>query len=144
MKLGQPVPESNLSSRAEERLAGGDVDVEAGLVVVPELVVERRLGGVVLRDLVLQRREPLAKLGVGRLFELARGHRGLLLLARRVFRAGRDSSARGSLGFRGGAVCGSRRSRCFSATAGEAGDLRKKREERENYQVSWQLGGHGI
>ena len=33
-----------LVERAEQRLAGDDVDVDAGLVVVPVLIVERRLG----------------------------------------------------------------------------------------------------
>ena len=65
VKLGQPVPESNLSRRAEQRLAGDDVDVEAGAVVVPELVVERRLGPVLLRDLVLHRTQLPAQNVVG-------------------------------------------------------------------------------
>jgi len=43
--------------RAEQRLAGHDVDVEAGRVVVPVRVVERRLGAGVLCDLVLEVRQ---------------------------------------------------------------------------------------
>ena len=43
--------------RREERLAGDDVDVNAGRVVVPVLVLEWRLGRCVLRDLKLKRRK---------------------------------------------------------------------------------------
>ena len=48
VKLGQPVPDSNLVERAEERLAGCDVDIDAVGVVVPEFVLEWRLGRIVL------------------------------------------------------------------------------------------------
>src|SRR5690606_13695234 len=41
----------------EERLTGHDVDVEAGLLVVPVLVGERALGAVGLRHAVLLGRE---------------------------------------------------------------------------------------
>src|SRR5689334_3203035 len=61
-----------LVERAEERLAAHDVDVDAGGVVVPVGVVERRLGAVLLRHLVLLGGEPLAQLGVARLRR--RGH----------------------------------------------------------------------
>src|SRR5690242_6303445 len=47
-----------LADRGEQRLAGHDIDVEAGLLVVPVLVVERRLGAVLLGDPVLLRRQP--------------------------------------------------------------------------------------
>ena len=40
------------------------------MVVVPEVVVERPLGGLVLRDLILQRRERALELGVARLSKL--------------------------------------------------------------------------
>ena len=42
-----------LLGRSEQRLAGDDVDVQAGFLVVPELVVERRLGAALLGDVVL-------------------------------------------------------------------------------------------
>jgi hypothetical protein len=42
VKLGQPVPAVELADRGEQRLAGHDVDVDAGLLVVPVLVPERR------------------------------------------------------------------------------------------------------
>src|SRR5439155_11512568 len=53
-----------LVERAEERLAGGDVDVDARLLAVPEGVVERRLGGLVLGHLVLLLGERLVELRV--------------------------------------------------------------------------------
>ncbi len=56
-----------LVGRAEQRLAARHIDVQAGFVIVPVLVVERRLGGGVLRDLVCDRRQPLAQLGIRRL-----------------------------------------------------------------------------
>src|SRR5690606_19973368 len=46
-----------LVERGEQRLARDDVDVDAGLVVVPVFVVERPLGAALLRDVVLQGRE---------------------------------------------------------------------------------------
>ena len=42
-----------LLGRREERFARDDVDVETRLLVVPELIVEGRLGGAVLRNLEL-------------------------------------------------------------------------------------------
>ena len=56
-----------LVERAEQRLAADDVDVQAGLVVVPKFVAEGRLGGVVLRHFVLERAELRAQLS-GRRF----------------------------------------------------------------------------
>src|ERR1700722_17512736 len=53
-----------LVDRCEQRLTGHDVDVDAGLLVVPELVLERRLGALLLGDPVLLRRQPLDGLGV--------------------------------------------------------------------------------
>src|SRR5260221_4833789 len=47
---------------AEEGLTADDIDVEPGLVVVPELVAKRRLGRLVLGDLVLERRQPASQL----------------------------------------------------------------------------------
>ena len=47
-----------LADRGEQRLAGHDVDVDAGLLVVPVLVPERRLGAVLLSDPVLLRGKP--------------------------------------------------------------------------------------
>jgi hypothetical protein len=49
VELGEP---------GEQRLSKHDVDVEAGLVVVPVLVPERRLGRDRLGDPVLLGREP--------------------------------------------------------------------------------------
>src|SRR2546426_6206779 len=64
---------SELVERGEERLAGHDVHVEPGAMVVPVLVVKRRLRRVVLGDVVLQRRERLPQLRVTRLPEFHRG-----------------------------------------------------------------------
>src|SRR3982750_2499417 len=53
---GEPRPAGAavvLVERREERLARDHVHVQAGLVVVPVLVAERRLGAVVLRHLGL-------------------------------------------------------------------------------------------
>src|SRR5579862_8238245 len=47
-----------LAGRGEQRFAGHDVDVDAGLLVVPVLVPEWRLGAALLRDLVLLRGKP--------------------------------------------------------------------------------------
>ena len=55
-----------LVGRGEERLARDHVHVDAGLVVVPELVAERRLGGAALGDVVLLGGELALELGVGR------------------------------------------------------------------------------
>src|SRR5262249_46782066 len=49
----------------EQRLAGNDVDVDSGLVVVPELVPERRLGATALGDLVLHGGQRRPQLPVG-------------------------------------------------------------------------------
>ena len=57
MKLGQPVPGIELVGRSEERLSGDHVHVEAGRVMIPELVAERRLGGAALGHVVLRRSE---------------------------------------------------------------------------------------
>jgi len=54
-----------LVERREQRLARDYVDVDAGLVVVPVLVVERSLGAFALRHVVLQRREARRELFVG-------------------------------------------------------------------------------
>src|SRR3989454_10493086 len=67
-----------LVERAEQRLPRHDVHVDPGLVVVPELVCERPLGGVVLGHLVLQRSQRAPQLGVARLLEM---HRAPSLLA---------------------------------------------------------------
>src|SRR2546428_6412746 len=56
----------------EERLPRDHVHVDAGLVVVPERVPERRLGGATLGDVVLFRRQPALELGIGR--ALGGGH----------------------------------------------------------------------
>src|SRR5437868_5714212 len=46
-----------LVERAEKRLAGNDVHVDPGLLIVPVLVTERSFRGVALSDVVLSRRE---------------------------------------------------------------------------------------
>src|SRR2546422_8769277 len=61
-----------LVERAEQRLPRHDVHVDPGLVVVPELVCERALGGVVLGHLVLQRSQRAPQLGVAWLLEMHR------------------------------------------------------------------------
>src|SRR5271166_4533032 len=53
-----------LVDRSEQRLAGHDVHVNAGFLVVPVLVLERRLGTSLLGDLVLLRGQPGNRLGV--------------------------------------------------------------------------------
>src|SRR5581483_10878025 len=55
-----------LVERAEQWLAGDDVDVDAGLMIVPVLVPERRLGAIVLGDLELHGSELLLQLGLCR------------------------------------------------------------------------------
>src|SRR5215470_7404042 len=56
----------------EQRLTRHYVHVDARLVVVPELVPERRLGGAALSDVVLFRSQSVLELGIGR--ALCRGH----------------------------------------------------------------------
>src|SRR5262245_47860756 len=51
----------------EQRLARQDVDVDPGLVMVPELVAKRRLGRAALRDFVLGRRQLRLDFGFARL-----------------------------------------------------------------------------
>src|SRR5262249_15840406 len=58
--------------RAEERLAGDDVDVDARLMVVPVLVLERALRALVLRHVVLERRQLRLELAVARLLVVHR------------------------------------------------------------------------
>jgi hypothetical protein len=53
VKLGQPVPLSNLSSELKKRLAGDDIDVNSGLVVIPVGVMKRPLGGSLARYAIL-------------------------------------------------------------------------------------------
>src|SRR6202453_911402 len=53
-----------LADRGEQRLAGDYVDVDAGLLVVPVLVPERRLGALPLGDPVLFRGQLGDGLGV--------------------------------------------------------------------------------
>ena len=97
-----------LVERAEERLAGRDVDVDPRLVVVPELVPERRFGRVVLRHFELQRRQLLLQLRHGRLGERLGRHGGGLL------GDGNDVS----VGPRGRGIKGHRRGRRRSPAAG--------------------------
>jgi hypothetical protein len=53
-----------LVDRGEQRLAGHDVNVNTGLLVVPVLVVERWLGAALLGDPVLLRIQPGDGFGV--------------------------------------------------------------------------------
>lgn len=50
---------------AEQHFAGDDVDVDPILVIVPVLVMERRLSSLVLRDVILERGKLCAQFGVG-------------------------------------------------------------------------------
>src|SRR6266850_634701 len=61
-----------LVQRGEERLSRHHVHVDARLVMVPELVPERRLGGAALGDVVLFRSQTALQIGVGR--ALGGGH----------------------------------------------------------------------
>ncbi|MNV67249.1 hypothetical protein D3C71_1600410 [compost metagenome] len=51
-------------SGTEQRLAGDDIHIDSVAVVIPELVVEGRFRRAVLRDLILQRRQPLFQAGL--------------------------------------------------------------------------------
>src|SRR5687768_15593621 len=62
-----------LVERAEERLAGNDVDINPGLVVVEVRIAERPLRRVGLGDSVLDRRELLFQLRFTRLHEFLCG-----------------------------------------------------------------------
>src|SRR5712692_349309 len=84
-----------LVERAEERLAGDDVDVDAGPVVVPVLVAEGRLRALVLGHPVLHGGERLLQRGIIGLLE---GH-GIPSFLLRLLRAG---SERGQDEERGG------------------------------------------
>ena len=56
-----------LVPRTEQRFPADDIDVEACALVVPELIVKRRLGVLFLRHAVLQRCQPCTQFLVGRL-----------------------------------------------------------------------------
>jgi len=43
--------------RAEERLAGGDLHIDPFLVIIPVLILERRLGALLPGHVVLDRRQ---------------------------------------------------------------------------------------
>src|SRR5690606_8104689 len=73
-----------LVERGEQRLAGDHVDVDPGLLVVPELVAERRLGRLVLGDRVLHRGQACPQLGIARV-----AVRGLGVVAHGVALLGR-------------------------------------------------------
>jgi hypothetical protein len=106
-----------LVDRAEERLTRDHVDVETDLVIVPKRVLKRRLGRVVLRHLVLHRRQTTAKLAIGRLVEFSRGHRDLLLLACPAGSSHVDLGTRGRFGLHHGARGAASRARRLPATA---------------------------
>ncbi len=59
--------------RTEKRFAGNDVDVNAGFVIVPEVVAEGRLGIGVLRHLKLHRGELLFQFVSGWLLKILHG-----------------------------------------------------------------------
>ena len=77
VKLGQPVPESNLSME-QERFPGDDINVDPSLFIVPVLVFKRLFGTLLLGDFVLQGRQLLAEFCITGL--------GIFLVARRVSR----------------------------------------------------------
>ena len=87
VKLGQPVPESNLVSALNSVAAAGRAAVVAGVLVVDVLARERRLGAGLAQHLVLRGRQLLAPLLVGlHDLRLARGHASVLALAERPAR----------------------------------------------------------
>src|SRR5689334_1377261 len=53
-----------LVERTEERLAGYDIDIDAGFVIIPVRVTERSLRRFVLCDLVLKRGEFFLEVGI--------------------------------------------------------------------------------
>ena len=57
MKLGHPVPDSNLSAELNSGSPDTNIHVNTRLVVVPEFILERRLGRVFAGHFVLQRRQ---------------------------------------------------------------------------------------
>jgi hypothetical protein len=50
---------------AEKWLSGDDIDIDAILMIVPVLITVRRLGTIVLCDVVLERGKKRAEFGVG-------------------------------------------------------------------------------
>jgi hypothetical protein len=56
--------------RAEERLPGDNIHVDAGAFVIPVFVAERRLSSLMLGHLVLLRRELLSQFRIRTLAEL--------------------------------------------------------------------------
>jgi len=52
--------------RTEKRLSGNDIHVDALFVVVPVFIFERRLGAVLSRYLILERRQGLAEFFIAR------------------------------------------------------------------------------
>ena len=65
VKLGQPVPDSNLVSEPNSSAPHAGAAVVAGLLVVDVLARERRLGAGAAQDLVLLRRQLLTPLPLG-------------------------------------------------------------------------------
>src|SRR5665213_2416510 len=68
-RLGEARPAGTgveLVSRTEKRLARDDIDINAGLVVVPVLVMKRGFSSGLLRDFELFRRQSGLQLRVGR------------------------------------------------------------------------------
>src|SRR3989454_472900 len=112
-RLGEARPAGaglELVERAEQRLSGDDVHVDAGPVIVPVLVRESPLCPLVLRHVVLQRRERASQLGVAQFLEVHRiPSLRVLLCSRRSTDGGeRDGEAQQprQLGHRSASACG--------------------------------------
>src|SRR5512143_3851842 len=96
-RLGEAWPSGSrleLVERAEQGLARHDVDIDAGFVIVPVLVLEWTLRRLVLGDLVLRRRQLLFELGLSRLLVSAHGMTSGRLRRRGLCRETTDGGSR--------------------------------------------------
>ena len=117
-----------LLGRGEQRLAGDDVDVEAGFVVVPEFVAEGRFGGRFLRDGKLRRVQPCNGVGIFAVLMSTRGLSFVFVTAGcrcRTFGGSRWSSVRTTTGDAGVFL------RPGGGSAGLQSDCSPNREHRE-------------
>ena len=64
VKLGQPVPLSNLSSELKSGSPSNHVDVDPRAMIAVVFILEWRLGAVLARYVVLQRRQAFAQFGI--------------------------------------------------------------------------------
>ena len=83
-ETGEAGPGIVFVERGKERLVRDDVDVKAGFVVVPMLIVERRLGSVLARNVELLGIELVAQLRIGRDREFVGMRLGRNLLVLRI------------------------------------------------------------